>query len=143
MGREPGRARAISTSPSSARPACSYASGRGNTGCTLPRVAGAHTCVSRSGARESRQRLQTVGFEQFLQLRSSFLGSLDELSLVVLDRVLRIEPLLVVLLEQAHGALRGGDSETQGKQRVPRHVQARRKGFAPDELDAEVAQPEQ
>src|SRR2546425_410528 len=51
-----------------------------------------------SGLRESRQRLQAIRFEQLLQLRRRFPGSLDELRLVVLDRVLRFEPLLVVLL---------------------------------------------
>src|SRR5712691_13046996 len=100
-------------------------------------------CSRGGGLRESRQRLQAVGFEQLLQLRRGFPGSLDELRLVVLDRVLRFEPLLVVLLEQAHGALGGGDTETQGKQRVPRLVQARGKGFAPDELDTEIAQSKQ
>src|SRR6266852_3628844 len=100
-------------------------------------------CSRGSGLRESRQRLQAVRFEQLLQLRRRFPGSLDELRLVVLDRVLRFEPLLVVLLEQTHSALGCGDAEAQRKQRVPRHIQARRKGFAPDELDSEVAQPEQ
>src|SRR5437879_6317968 len=91
-----------------------------------------------SWLRESRQRLQAIRFEQLLQLRRGFPGSLDELRLVVLDRVLRIEPLLVVLLEQAQGALGGGDPEAQGKQRVARHVEACRKGLAPDELDAQI-----
>src|SRR5712691_11713426 len=100
-------------------------------------------CSRGGGLRESRQRLQAVRFEQLLQLRGGFLGSLDELRLVVLDRVLRFEPLLVVLLEQTYGALGGGDAEAQRKQRVARHLQARGKGFAPDELDAEIAQPEQ
>jgi len=104
----------------------------------LPRVAGADTRVSGSGARESRRRLQAVRFEQLLQLRRRFPGSLDELRLVVLDRVLRVEPLLVVLLEQAYGALGGRDAETQRKQSVARHVEARWKGLAPDELDAQV-----
>src|SRR3989475_10007818 len=96
-----------------------------------------------SGLRESRQRLQAVRFEQLLQLLRGFLGSLDELRLVVLDRVLRFEPLFVVLLEQTHGTLGGGDPEAQGKQRVARHVEARRKGLAPDELDAQVPQAKQ
>src|SRR5229473_3488359 len=100
-------------------------------------------CSRGSGLRESRQRLQAVRFEQLLQLRRRFPGSLDELRLVVLDRVLRFEPLFVVLLEQAHGTLGGGDAETQGKQRVARHVEARRKGLAPDELDAQVPQAKQ
>src|SRR6266849_1310236 len=100
-------------------------------------------CSRGSGLRESGQRLQAVRFEQLLQLRGGFLGSLDELRLVVLDRVLRFEPLLVVLLEQAHGTLGGSDAEAQRKQRVARHLEARRKGLAPDELHAEVAQPEQ
>src|SRR6266853_1485677 len=72
-------------------------------------------CSRGSGLRESRQRLQAVRFEQLLQLRRRFPGSLDELRLVVLDRVLRFEPLLVVLLEQAHGALGGGDPEAPYK----------------------------
>src|SRR5437773_10232026 len=115
MGRESGRARAISTSPSSARPANSYASGRGRSqDGALPRVAGADPCVSSAGARESRQRLQAVRFEQLLQLRRGFLGGLDELRFVVLDRVLRIEPLLVVLLEQRHGAQIGRASCREG-----------------------------
>src|SRR5881296_1173894 len=41
-----------------------------------------------------------------------------------------------MLPEQAHGTLGSGDTETQRKQRVARYVEARRKGLAPDELDA-------
>src|SRR5712691_8569364 len=96
-----------------------------------------------SGLRESRQRLQTVRLEQLLQLRGGLLGSLDELRLVVLHGVLGIEPLLVVMLEQRHRALGGRDAEAQRKQRVARHVEARRKSLAPDELDAQVPQAKQ
>src|SRR5258708_18983007 len=87
--------------------------------------------------------MQGVRFEEVLQLGRRFLGSLDKVRLVVLDRVLCFEPLLVVLLEQAHGALGSGNAETQGKQSVARHVEARWKGLAPDELDAQVSYAKQ
>src|SRR5690349_5230634 len=96
-----------------------------------------------SGRGESRQGLQPVRLEQLLQLLGRLLGGLDELGLVVLDRVLRIQPRLVVSLEQGHGPLRGGGVESEGKQGLPGHFQARREGFAPDEIDAEVPQAEQ
>src|SRR5690348_7772763 len=118
--------------------------------CGLPRGrldgAAARTplLAPRGGGRgESRQGLQAIRLEQLPQLLGRLLGGLDELGLVVLDRVLRLQPLLVVSLEEDDGALRGGGVEPEGKQGLPSHFQARRERFAPDETDAEVPQAEQ
>src|SRR5437762_3561304 len=95
------------------------------------------------GLLEPGQGLQAVRLEQPLELVRRLLRRLDELGLVVLNRVLRVDLALVVPLEQSHHALGRRGIESQREQRLPGHVQARRKGLAPDELDSEIAQTKQ
>src|SRR5262249_49362244 len=69
------------------------------------RIALAGPPRGRRGLRESRGPLLSVRLEQALQLLRRLLCRLDELRLVVLHRVLRLELPLIVLLEQGHGAI--------------------------------------
>src|SRR5688572_6897223 len=65
------------------------------------------TFTNRKGARAPRD----VRFEELLQLRGGLLRRLEDLRLVVMHGVLRLEERLVVLPEDGHGAVGRGDAE--------------------------------
>src|SRR3954447_10485497 len=85
--------------------------------CTLATYSGERVC-------EPARITGDVGFEQLAQLRGSLLRGLDELIFVVVYRVLCLELLEVVLLEERYGALCRRDAEAQLEQCLMCHFQA-------------------